>query len=706
MKKLIIMFFIVLSVVSFMKIRFFDTHAKIDESMVVDAALNPILSFTGGFYGADFYLEITPKPNTKVYYTLDSSMPDTSKMRYQEPILIQEKWIEATGDEIRIQKGSFTGEPPVPTYPISMIRTGSQKWKSPSEDIFAGTVLKVVAFHDTINTRSEVLTNTYFVHENMHEKYTFPVMSLSADIMDLYSYESGIFVPGLHYDPSISEDAHDNRTGNYYQTGDAWEKEAYIEYYDQSGMLLLSQDAGLRIHGGLSRKYLVKSYRLYARGSGSNDMFSYPFFNDKDVDEFKRIILRGGGQTYEYTLMGEALAQSILKPLSLDIQSFQPVILFVNGEYFGIRNIRDRIDRYYISTHYDIDPDQLTMLTGHGSLEDGDLRGATHYHAMYQYAVTQDLSLKKHYEYIEKRMDIDNFIDYYISELYMANVDWPQNNIIYWRKNVSYNEDAPYGHDGRWRWIVYDLDASFGASWGGYYPEIDIFERLTGDSWKTGKLFYALMANDLFKGKFIHRFHTLLNTVFEENHVLEQVESMIDLYAPEMEEHIARYGYPSSYQNWLFYVNRMKDFAEGRPSTLRMQLKNYFDLGKTHQLTILHDPTKADLYLNQFLQTPQDRYDVDLFDHLPYDIRLIPKQGYRFKGWFDGYGRLLSLNPDASFTIEQNYIIESRFEAYHETLPPDGSYGQEEDILLFGMIGFLSILAITVYIYQKRTKKS
>lgn len=704
MKKLIILFFITCSIVSFVKIRFFDVHGESIEMMIVDETLNPELSHQGGFYEADFYLEITPMPETKVYYTLDSSVPDMTSSMYQDPLLIEEKWIEATGDEIVIQKGSFEGEPPIPTYPISMIRTGSQKWQSPSEDIFAGTVLKIVAIHDTLDRRSEVTTNTYFVHPDMHEKYTFPVMSISLDIMDLYDYESGIFVPGIHYDPTISESAHDNRTGNYFQTGDAWEKDAYVEYYDTSGIMLLSQEAGFRIHGGLSRKYPIKSYRLYARGHDEDDMFSYPFFEDKDISEFKRIILRGGGQTYEYTLMGEALAQSILKPLTLDIQYAQPVILFINGEYFGIRNIRDRLDRYYISTHYNIDEDQITMLTGHGSLDDGDLRGGTHYQAMYQYAVTQDLSIEKHYDYIEKRMDIDNFIDYYISELYMANVDWPQNNILYWRKNVSYKENVPYGHDGRWRWIVYDLDASFGASWGGYYPEKDTFERLTGDSWKTGRLFYALMENDLFRGKFIHRFHTLLETVFEEDHVLSQVNDMIDLYAPEMEEHIARYGYPSSYQNWLFYVDRMRDFAEGRPNALRMQLKNYFNLGETHQLTILHQPDEADIYLNRSLQNSNDIYEVEAFNGLPYDIQIEAKTGYRFMGWYDQYGRLLSMNPNASFMIQNDLVIESRFEPFNDTsLPRNPEH--LENILLVGMISFILIIGISIFIYQKRHKK-
>ena len=76
--------------------------------------------------------------------------------------------------------------------------------------------------------------------------------------------------------------------------------------------------------------------------------FIINFFPDKEVDEFKRLILRNGGQSYQYTFMGEAFAQSLLKPLDLDIQYSTPIILFINGEYFGIRNIRDRFDTDYL----------------------------------------------------------------------------------------------------------------------------------------------------------------------------------------------------------------------------------------------------------------------------------------------------------------------------------------------------------------------
>ncbi|MDO9629383.1 MAG: CotH kinase family protein, partial [Acholeplasmataceae bacterium] len=499
MKKSLILAICFLWISSIFLIPFQKVDAGNTTLSILNAELNPLFSHQAGFYDTSILLEITAKPNTVIYYTLDSSVPNQNSMLYTGPILIEEDYVIANGDEIIIQRNNEGTPIPLPSYPISMINTSSKGWISPLDNIFKATIIKAIAYDSELNS-SQIITNSYFIDENMKERYTFPVMSLSMNIHDLFDYETGINVPGIFYDPDISEDASSNRTGNYFQSGREWEKDVHVEYFSSQGNLEFEQSAGIRVHGGLSRKYPIKSYRLYARGSYDEESyFNYQFFEDKEIDLFKRIILRAGGQTYQYTVMGEAAAQSLLKPLDLDMQYSQPVILFINGEYFGIRNIRDRIDRYYLSTHYGMDPDDVTLLVGNGYYEDGNPRGAAHYQAIYQFITLKDMTSAKNYKHVQTKIDVDNLIDYYIAELYFGNVDWPQNNVLYWRKNVNFNPNAPYGHDGRWRWVVYDVDASFGASWGGYYPEIESFERLTGDSWKTGKLITSLLKNDEFK---------------------------------------------------------------------------------------------------------------------------------------------------------------------------------------------------------------
>jgi hypothetical protein len=682
-------------------------HGQMMQLDVIES-YTPTFSHESGFYTEDFYLEIIAKPNTTIYYTLDGSEPTLSSLVYSEPLLIEEQYIEATGAEILIQNQVGGHEiDPIPSYPISFIRTGSDKWKSPKEDIFKATILKVKAVH-TSGNESPVVTNTYFVDSEMDTKYSFPIISITTDINNLYNYRTGINVPGYYYDPSIAEVNNQNRTGNYYETGVEWEKPVYFEFFDTDGSRLLSMDAGIRVHGGLSRKYPIKSYRLYARSEyDETSFFDYQFFEDQDIDQFKRIILRGGGQTYEYSFIGEATAQGLLKTMDLEMQYSTPIILFMNGEYFGIRNIRDRYDDWYLSLKYDIPREDVTILTGHGSVADGDPSGQAHYLDMYRYILRNSMATKRHYDYIAKQMDIDNFIDYYAAELYFANVDWPQNNIQYWRYNTPYSQYKEKGKDGRWRWMVYDVDAGFGASWGGYYPEYNSFERITGDSWKTGQMFTKLLDNDNFKNQFITRMMDLLNSNFSSAYASSYAQQMIDLYAPEMQEHIDYYGYPSTYNSWISYTNRMLTFAEDRPTYFIEHMKSFFGIGDTYQLSLKSNSEQGQIKVNSIRVSQAESEDPwvgTYFDDMTVQLTAEPKKGFKIVGWYDEFDNLLSDKLTLNITPSSDTFVKVVYEVGTQIYPSDGI--DSETILFISVTSSLIVIfSITLIIDVYRKKK-
>lgn len=620
-----------------------------------DGSLNPVLSHRGGFYNTAFFLTIDAKPDTNVYYTLDGSTPTPSSTLYTSPILIEEQWIDTSGEMFVIDENTTM----IPT-PLSMIRTSPEYWISPQNDIFKATTLKVIAY-DKINRKSsDIITETYFVDENMDKRYTFLVMSIVTDVRNLYDYQTGIHIMGENYDPNVSEPGHQNRTGNYFMTGDDWEKPIHVELFEPSGIKVMSLDAGIRIHGGLSRKYPIKSYRLYARSEyDDQNTFDYPFFEDEEIDSFKRLVLRNGGQAYQYTFFGEAFAQHLIKPLGLDIQNSRPVILFMNGEYFGIRNIRERLDTNYLYDHYGLAENQVTILTGHAFMEDGTRSGQLHYQQLYQYATLQDLSSDLKYRQIQRWLDTDNYIDYMIAQLYMGNVDWPQNNIFYWRKNTTYNKNAQTGHDGRWRFMINDLDASFGISWGTTTPDVNSFERLTGENWKTGKLFVNLLENDAFKAQFVYRLKEIMNTTFDENRMINELDLWVERYTPEMQEHIDRWGYPASMDTWLTYVDRMYQFVSGREEVMLQTMEDYLDLGEKHLVSITFDESKGSI--DVVGETHTSGYLEDLYyDDLPITLHANPIEGFHVLGWY--YQDML-LSHDDSITLrpEQVLSIELRF---------------------------------------------
>lgn len=620
------------------------------EIYILPKSLNPVFSHSGGYYNNAFYLELIAPLNSSIYYTLDGSTPTINSAVYTEPLLMNKKVVtEADTDSIAY----------IPQ---------STNWKAPTGEIFCANVVRAMVISDL--GQSNIVTQSYFVDDDMINRYSFPIMSIVTDSNNLFDEFIGILVLGASYDKA------DAKSANYFKTGIDWEREVHIEYYDENGNLCLSQNAGVRTHGGSSRTYPVKSLRLYARAEyDEQNYFNYEFFEDKDIDLFKRLILRSGSQSYNYTIIGENIAQDLLKPLNLDIQYSTPIILFINGVYFGIRTIKDRFDEYYLETHYGVDSNNVTIISNNNAYaQAGNNDGVPHYRNMMNFIFNNDMSDEENYAYVNTLMDIDNFIDYYIVEIYFSNIDWPNNNIRYWRLNTEYNPDAPYGHDGRWRWMVFDLDTSFAIinwPWAGKTPDQNSIAWLTGENWGRGKMFTSLLNNTSFKNKFINRFADLLNTIFEENLVVDYINYYLDFCAPEIEEHISYCNFPASVADWQTFCNMMVTFAAGRPYYARLQLIEYMGIGGgVSQVTLDTDSNMGEIRINSIVINTETTAVTDpnnwtgiYLESMPIELEAIAKEGYRFTKWtFSTSGveltdDIINIDLDGDITITAHYEL-------------------------------------------------
>src|SRR5699024_5241393 len=214
-----------------------------------------------------------------------------------------------------------------------------------------------------------------------------------------------------------------------------------------------------------------KSLRLYSKSEyDDEDRFNYSFFDDMQmknsdnkINSFKRLLLRNSGNDRSQTMLNDGLIQSLISTLNtVDTQAYQPSVVFINGEYYGIYNIRERMDEYYLADHYGLELGEVAILKNQNELYRGGNSDVYHYSNMLAYIEKHGLKDRKNYNYIETMMDIENYIDYFASEIYFGNADWPGNNIKFWRKTTNkYEPNAPYGHDGRWRWMVFDTDFGF-----------------------------------------------------------------------------------------------------------------------------------------------------------------------------------------------------------------------------------------------------
>jgi hypothetical protein len=597
-----------------------------------------IFSHTPGFYTDPFLLELShADPGVAVYYTLDGSLPDTSAIKYSGPVLI-----EARSDY---------------DNNLSMIPTSDQ-WIPPAVKVAKATIIRAAAF-ESGSTASPVSSATYFVFPEGVEKYSMAVISLIT-LEDYFFCDSiGIYV---------------NR--NYLNSGMEWEREASLEFFSPD--ITFQQDVGVRIHGGNNgRKLSQKSLRLYARSEYGESRFNYPIFPDLPYRKYNRLILRNSGNDWASTLFRDAAVQSIFKHLNPDTQAYRPAIVYINGEYWGIHNIRERYDKHYLGRVYDVDPENVDLLafevqtTDEVIIREGD---AVHYDATIEFMKSNDLSKTEHYNHIKTLIDTENFTDYQIAQIFANNIDWPGNNNNFWRlKTDAFNPNGRHGHDGRWRWLIFDTDVGFGFVSNNQAHNALAFATMEGRTgwpnpdWATFML-RTLLTNEEFRLNFINRFVDLLNSAFLPERTTEIINMMKSVLEPEISDHIMRWNSPRTVDMWENYIVEMIRFAIERPSYQRDHIREYFGLGEDVTITVSTENQDHGFIRVNTLDIlpstpgiPEEPYPWKgvYFQGVPVRIEAMPANGYRFSHWTGSASyseSILKITPEEDFTLVANFV--------------------------------------------------
>lgn len=586
---------------------------------------SPVFSAPSGFYNEAFVLTIyTEEQNVTVHYTLDGSIPTLDSPVYTDPITIEDR----------------SDEPNT----ISLISTISYQYVEPKENVFKITTIRARSFNQITKVSSPVVTYTYLVYPGIADRYSLPIISLVVDPEDFFDQEMGIYVTGESSDVVAARG--ENFAfwpANYHERGVAWERPVFIEYFDVDGSLLLSQNAGVRIHGGASRSNRQKSLRLYADlkydSTGSFDYSLFPDLYDVTgeelIDSFETFILRTGGTDSNASFMRDVLIQKLVEHTSLDTQAMKPVVVFLNGEYWGIYYLYERYDEGYFRNHYGIDESNIIVLENDGNSAIGVDSDQEMYQDLLDYVESHDVSKAAVYSNIQDQMDIDNFIDYQIAEIYIAQKDWPTNNVKYWRtRTVSDDPESLYGQDGRWRWLLFDTDHGFidpERNW----IEYALREDLTND------LFRALIENSAFRELFLNRFADQINTTFRTERVVQEIDQLVAILEPEMQEQINRWHTSgNSIEDWLDNVNLLRSFAYRRPEIMFRHLVDYFELDGTFTLTVTSDATMGYARVNAIALLPTtpgisdpEVFEGNYFKGVPIVITALPKDGYQFSHW-------------------------------------------------------------------------
>ena len=658
-----------------------------------DSSLNPHFSHSGGFYSEPFDLIIEPAAGTVAYYTLDGSIPDpvTNRERtyeYKGPVAIKAGTVPVTKRSIAIYENV------TPKPPLTYIMSSYNRWYLPTAEQFKGTVIRARA-HTADGVPSKVITHTYFVDPKGFERHTVPVVAIACDPLDLFDYEEGIYLPGKGFHENLPWAWHHWGSGNFHGRGRMWERPIYIEFWEPGGELAFAQNAGMRIHGDASRAYAQKSLRIIASSDyDSVDRFYHELFpgrvkpfSGEPFAEYRSFVLRNGGNTWDFTMLKDGLLANLLHHTRLDHMYFRPAVVYLNGEYWGIHNIRDHLDESCLHYSYGVDPERVEMIEDNVFVNEGntplDDLTRRNYRLLLSYidpdyrdngyATVDTLADPEVYGQIKQLMDIDTYLDYAAVQIYIQNHDWPGNNVRLWRLNLPGNDpDAPYGHDGLWRWMIYDLDLAFAN----FAANTMVNATLThgtewhNPSWAT-YLFRSLLQNPEFRIDFINRCADHMNTTFLPEVVIAELDRLEAIMEPEIEEHIKRWGNPAPGKGaWKMQNESLRGFARFRPSTNANHIVRYFKLEGTYQLNLKTDYDMGFVKVNSISIVPgtpgvtdPSEWSGTYFKGVPITLHAAAHDGYHFVGWEgvpEEYRHLpvITITPKEPLTITAHFAAE------------------------------------------------
>lgn len=618
-----------------------------------------VFSHPAGVYTSAFSLTLTTGYSQGVIrYTTDGSDPKSTSAQYTAPITIKNRTTE-----------------PNKLSNIINIMDGSWGWYwPPSTSVFKGNVIKAQVFTSSGEPLTDVITNSYFVNTSYGN---LPIISLVTDEANLFDSSTGIY-----------------SADNYGKKGSEWERPVHFEMIED-GEAVISQNMGIRIHGGATRNMAQKSLRLYAKKGydAANPIVNYDIFEGRaktatgDINTtFKRLLLRTSSNDNDSTLIRDSMMQSLMHDTNVDTQAYRQTVVFINGEFWGIYNIRERHDDESVKVKYNIDDVNdigiLEFPYGCNNVpEDYDTTIAAmveDYNAYMEmwnwFNNTNSLASSESYEKAQTFMDIDSFIDYYIADIYVNNTDWPGNNNQMWRFRTDYpasSDDAGSCQDGRWRFMLKDTDFGFGRF--GEDSSVDSLNRLINTTWTNdfnpawSTLFFRrLLTNSEFKEKFVNRFCDLINTNFTPSVVNAVVDEMQGNISGTMQQQVERWGTIGSVGIWNNNISELKSFANSRPDNMRKQLKSTFDLGNTAKVSLKTDKSKGYVSINNMdILTTTDgvtnpsSWTGTYFTGMKQTITATPLEGYKFYKFIVGNTEYRT--DTINVTITGDTVIEAVF---------------------------------------------
>ena len=525
------------------------------------------------------------KPNTgSTAYDALAPELDLSQIKggfYNEPVTINPPSLPS-GVKLRCtEDGSVPG-------------ANSQEFNS-AKTFDKNTTLRCAVFKDG-SLSTQVVTKTFFVGEHVN----MPVVAVSVN-PDFFNKHYIQPSPG-----STNASSPEAAPSGLYEDV---EFPVHVEYFpngSSSDKSVWDIEAGISMMGNYSRLERKKSVAIVMREEYQDGWLHYSLFDTRksENDKYKGFNLRNNGNRFVSDYFADALGGAILEGSGVDYQRSRQVVVFYNGKYFGIHDMRERFNKNYVESNYGIEASTVTMVKHLTETVTASNGTPDEYISMLELAADNDFSGDNNafYAQLKTMMDVGNFADYMAAEMYIHNGDWPNNNVRAWR--------SP---DNMWKFMIYDLDHGFNWDWNvaGFGQSTNMFDWV-----KQG-------------GRSRHAFGAQRHGKMAGS--IDETEAERDLAANGQKER--------GYGSFTVSNSSITEWARQRDIDMLQQYKSEFGLGEMVNMTILSNGNGSVLMEGMNLPgstATSTKYTGKFFSGNQMEVTAVPSNGAVFTGWSDG----------------------------------------------------------------------
>lgn len=615
------------------------------DEFLTDIKLSSIQSNISSYWcdeGTELVLTCNDE-NSTIHYTLDGSEPDLTSPVFP--------------GSLKLSAALY------PDKTLTSQKNITERYYPPQITGNRGLVIRAKAYAKGYYP-SDIFTQSVFFTD-IKKVHTMPVALITIDPEDLLDETDGIYVLGDVYKEWRKKFPHAQFQGdspaNYNQRGPSWRRNAYTEFIDREGGF--SIPTVFKLIGGWSRSNPQKSFHLffYERGDTLSGL-TYPLFpglaakdeSGRSTDFFRSVIFRNGGNDYNYTLFRDSLIQSQASTLPLDTQASRPAAVYLNGEYWGILNMREAHDESYFYRHYGIPLDASKVYEFGGDVRLGDEEDYTWYRNLIGRIRESDFSKPEALDQFKESIDFKNHALYLAVQIYIANKDWPGNNIRFWK-----TDDTPL------RWLLYDTEFSTNIYDPNHYTlnMFHIINAASGPEWPNPSWSTELIRNCLVNSEYrrllINACCDLMNTVFAQDSIEAAVQNMQKKYENDIALHWSRWrgAASGSMSRWLANGTAVRAFFIQRKSVFSNQMKAFFNLSESVPVTVSAG-RGGKVVLNN-LTFSNEEFTGEYYPDQNIELTAVPDEGWVFSHWTgttESKESKVSLNPADTISVSPVFI--------------------------------------------------